>query len=236
MPIPGMWKPTFFDSQHNHLRFGCAVWMCSKPSAAMTCVFDVLQNLRPISVVQHRAACRAACSAALVFNVNLSFYPLSDLCSQKRMQRNVAFVQRAIFRCNVCCIQCNGRVSDKPRSLPRPPRAQAHNSTHYRPQLSFMYCLCHKQNCLLCALFRQRPFFCREPAKLRSRQGWTFDFDGHSRARIWARIRHGSGWTLTKKPASGLTKKLYVIVLSVLNLVSDFVKCNHPIGRKFCCT
>jgi hypothetical protein len=34
----------------------------------------------------------------------------------------------------------NGRVSDK----------QAHNSTHYRRQLSFMYWLCSKQNCLLC--------------------------------------------------------------------------------------
>jgi hypothetical protein len=28
---------------------------------------------------------------------------------------------------------------------------------------------------------------------------------------------------------TGLTKNKYVIVLSVLNLVSDFVKCNHPI-------
>jgi hypothetical protein len=28
---------------------------------------------------------------------------------------------------------------------------------------------------------------------------------------------------------TGLTTKNYVIVLSVLNLVSDFVKCNHPI-------
>jgi hypothetical protein len=27
----------------------------------------------------------------------------------------------------------------------------------------------------------------------------------------------------------GLTTTKYVIVLSVLNLVSDFVKCNHPI-------
>jgi hypothetical protein len=29
---------------------------------------------------------------------------------------------------------------------------------------------------------------------------------------------------------TGLTAKKYVIVLSVLNLVSDFVKCNHPIA------
>jgi hypothetical protein len=28
---------------------------------------------------------------------------------------------------------------------------------------------------------------------------------------------------------TGLTTKKYVIVLSVLNLVSDFFKCNHPI-------
>jgi hypothetical protein len=45
----------------------------------------------------------------------------------------------------------NGRVSDKPRRLPRHQRAQAHNSTHSRCQLSFMYWLCSKQNCLLCA-------------------------------------------------------------------------------------
>jgi hypothetical protein len=45
----------------------------------------------------------------------------------------------------------NGRVSDKPRCLPRHQRAQAHNSTHYRRQLSFMYWLCSKQNRLLCA-------------------------------------------------------------------------------------
>jgi hypothetical protein len=34
-----------------------------------------------------------------------------------------------------------GRVGDKPRRLPRHQRAQAHNSTHYRQQLSFMYWL-----------------------------------------------------------------------------------------------
>jgi hypothetical protein len=43
----------------------------------------------------------------------------------------------------------NGRVSDKPRRLSRHQRAQAHNSTHYRYQLSFMYWLCSKQNCIL---------------------------------------------------------------------------------------
>jgi hypothetical protein len=32
-----------------HLRFVCAVWMCSEPSAAMTCVFYVQQNSQPIS-------------------------------------------------------------------------------------------------------------------------------------------------------------------------------------------
>jgi hypothetical protein len=44
----------------------------------------------------------------------------------------------------------NGRISDKPRRLPRHQRAQAPNSTHYRQQLSFMYWLCTKQNCLMC--------------------------------------------------------------------------------------
>jgi hypothetical protein len=34
---------------------------------------------------------------------------------------------------------------------------------------------------------------------------------------------------------TGLTTKKYVIVLSVLNLVSDFVKCNHPIGNRRLC-
>jgi hypothetical protein len=32
----------------------------------------------------------------------------------------------------------------------------------------------------------------------------------------------------------GLTTKKYVIVLSVSNLVSDFVKCNHPIATQQC--
>jgi hypothetical protein len=63
-----------------HLRFQCAVWMCSKPSAAMTCVFNVQQNSRPISETRHRAACpaarRAACSAACVFDVIFSFQPI----------------------------------------------------------------------------------------------------------------------------------------------------------------
>jgi hypothetical protein len=45
----------------------------------------------------------------------------------------------------------NGMVSDKPRRLPRHQRAQAHNSTLYRCQHSFVYWLCSKQNCLLCA-------------------------------------------------------------------------------------
>jgi hypothetical protein len=45
----------------------------------------------------------------------------------------------------------NGRVSDEPRRLPRYQRTQGHNSTLYRRQHRFMYCLCSKQNCLLCA-------------------------------------------------------------------------------------
>jgi hypothetical protein len=32
---------------------------------------------------------------------------------------------------------------------------------------------------------------------------------------------------------TGLTTKYYVIVLSVLNLVSDFVKCNRSIGYSY---
>jgi hypothetical protein len=35
--------------------------------------------------------------------------------------------------------------------------------------------------------------------------------------------------------STGLTTKKYVILLSVLNLVSDFVKCNRPIGKSFVC-
>jgi hypothetical protein len=88
----------------------------------------------------------------------------------------------------------NGRVSDKPRRLPRHQRAQAHNSTQYRRQLNFMYWLCSKQNCLLCA--------------------YECDFADNYKITI---------------VYTGLTTKTYVIVLSVLNLVSDFVKCNRPI-------
>jgi hypothetical protein len=43
---------------------------------------------------------------------------------------------------------CNGRFSDKWRRLLRYQRAQAHNSTLYRRQHSFMNWLCSKQNCL----------------------------------------------------------------------------------------
>jgi hypothetical protein len=42
-------------------------------------------------------------------------------------------------------------ITDKPRRMTRHKRAQAHNSTLYRCQHSFMYWLCSKQNCLLCA-------------------------------------------------------------------------------------
>jgi hypothetical protein len=31
---------------------------------------------------------------------------------------------------------------------------------------------------------------------------------------------------------TGLTTKTYAIVLSVFNLVSDFIKCNHPIATQ----
>jgi hypothetical protein len=46
---------------------------------------------------------------------------------------------------------CNGRVSDKPRRMTRHQRAQALNSTLFRRQFSFIFWLCTKQNCLLCA-------------------------------------------------------------------------------------
>jgi hypothetical protein len=82
----------------------------------------------------------------------------------------------------------NGKVIDKPQ------RAQAHNSTHYRCQLSFMCWLCSIQNCLLC--------------------GYEHDY--------------GDNYIITIV-STGLATKTYVAVLSVLNLVSDFVKCNHPI-------
>jgi hypothetical protein len=77
-------------------------------------------------------------------------------------------------------------------------RAQAHNSTLYRRQHSFMYWLCKEQNCLLCA--------------------YECDF-GDNDAIIIVK--------------TGLTTKIYVAVLSVINLVSDFVKCNHPIVCPF---
>jgi hypothetical protein len=67
-------------------------------------------------------------------------------------------------------ININGTVSDKPRRLLRHQRAQAHNSTVYRRQHSFMY---------------WGRFFCREPAKLRSRQGWTWT--------LMSTTGHGSG-------------------------------------------
>jgi hypothetical protein len=47
--------------------------------------------------------------------------------------------------------ECNGKVSDKPRRMTRHQRGQAHNSTLYRRQHSFMYWLCSEQNSLLCA-------------------------------------------------------------------------------------
>jgi hypothetical protein len=62
---------------------------------------------------------------------------LSAVDSKRKTCQNINFV--------------NGRVSDKPRRLPRHQHAQAHNSTLYRRQHSFMYWLCSKQNCLLCA-------------------------------------------------------------------------------------
>jgi hypothetical protein len=49
----------------------------------------------------------------------------------------------------------NGTVSDKQRRLLRHQHAQVHNSTLYPRQHSFMYSfiywLCCKQNCLMCA-------------------------------------------------------------------------------------
>jgi hypothetical protein len=50
-----------------------------------------------------------------------------------------------LFKC------ANGRVSDKRRRMTRHQRAQAHNSTLYRCQHIYIYWLCCKHNCLLCA-------------------------------------------------------------------------------------
>jgi hypothetical protein len=44
----------------------------------------------------------------------------------------------------------NGTITYKPRRQQRRQRAQAHNSTPYRRQQSFMYWLCCKQKTLLC--------------------------------------------------------------------------------------
>jgi hypothetical protein len=44
----------------------------------------------------------------------------------------------------------NGTITYKPRRQQRRQRAQAHNSTPYRRQQSFMYWLCSKQKALLC--------------------------------------------------------------------------------------
>jgi hypothetical protein len=93
------------------------------------------------------------------------------------------------------CLCLNGRVSDRPLRMRRHQSALAHNSTLHRRQYSFMYCLCSKQNCLLCA--------------------YECDFDDIDKITIFK----------TGK------KKKKVIILSLLNLVSDFVKCNHPIGK-----
>jgi hypothetical protein len=94
---------------------------------------------------------------------------------------------------SIVSIYRTGLVSDKPRCLPRHQRAQAHNSTLYRSQHSFMYWICSKQNCPLCA--------------------FEHDF--------------GDNYIITIV----ITKK-NVIVLSLLNKVSDFVKCNRPIARR----
>jgi hypothetical protein len=103
-------------------------------------------------------------------------------------------MQRQSLSKNTCFLfHHNGRVSDKPRRLPRRQRVQAHNSTHYRRQHSFMYWLCSKENCLLCV--------------------YECDFGDNDKITI---------------VSTGLTTKKYVIVMSVLNLVSDFVKCNRP--------
>jgi hypothetical protein len=78
------------------------------------------------------------------------------------------------------------------RAISAHKRTTAHITMHC--QLSFMYWLCSKQICLLCA--------------------YEHDFGDNYKI------------TIVK---TGLTAKKYVIVMSVLNLVSDFVKCNHHI-------
>jgi hypothetical protein len=75
--------------------------MCSKQSAAMTCVFYVQQKSRPISEKQLRAARpaarHAACSTACVFYVIFSFQPIFDLSTQKLRQRCVQRNVAAMF-------------------------------------------------------------------------------------------------------------------------------------------
>jgi hypothetical protein len=59
--------------------------------------------------------------------------------------------EKAKYKVGTGCAHFNGTVSDEPRQLLRHQRAQAHNSTLYRRQHSFMYWLSSKQNCLLWA-------------------------------------------------------------------------------------
>jgi hypothetical protein len=116
-------------------------------------------------------------------------------CNQSQRKRFVLVREQNVLIKFYESLTTNGTVSDKPSRLMRHQRAQAHNSTLYRCQQSFMYWLCSKQNCLMCA--------------------YEFDFGDNDKI------------TIVK---TGLTTKKYGAVLSVLNLASEFVKCNRAIG------
>ena len=73
-----------------------AFWMCSEPSAAMTCILDVQQNTLPIGSARRSAAHCAACSSACVFYVRFQWAIWMCIIKTAHPIRKV------------CCIQCNG--------------------------------------------------------------------------------------------------------------------------------
>ena len=70
-----------------HLRFGCAVSMCSEPSAPLTFSFVVQQKMLPVGSGRRSAAC--------VF----------DVCFQCAISKCIITAHQER---TVCCIQCNG--------------------------------------------------------------------------------------------------------------------------------
>jgi hypothetical protein len=73
-----------------HLRFQCAVWMCSIQSAAVTHVFDVQQNSRPITLnAANIAASRAArrCAAQMRHHAARSAACVFEYSGQKTVSK-----------------------------------------------------------------------------------------------------------------------------------------------------